>query len=119
MSCAPTFPRPWLAAALTIASMTILMAMQLFTAGARVTDRTIKETAAHDLMRQLMITGETGAGHAGALDWSVSISLPKDGLVVRRVMVRWDNGAGIEASRVEASLDGSSLDGTSPDGAAP
>jgi prepilin-type N-terminal cleavage/methylation domain-containing protein len=90
-------------AALTIASLTILMALQLFTAGARVSDRMIKETAARDLMRQLLASDQTGAGHAGALDWAVSVSLPKDGLVTRQVAVHWASGAGTTATRIEAA----------------
>lgn len=88
-------------AALTIASLTILMAMQLFTLSARVTDRMIKQTAAQDLARRLLATAETGSGKAGALNWEVEVSLPKDGLIVRQLSVRWASGAEIAVAQLE------------------
>ena len=90
-------------AALTIASLTILMAMQLFTLSARVTDRMVKQTAARDLAQRLLATGEAGSGQAGALNWAVAVSLPKDGLILRQVTVRWASGAGIAVERLETA----------------
>ena len=52
-------------AALTIASLAVVAALALFTQSARVNDRLIKETAARDLVRLLLATGDVGRGQAG------------------------------------------------------
>ena len=88
-------------AALTIASLTIVAALTLFTQSARVNDRMIKETAARDLARRLLVTGEVGRGQSGALGWAATLSPPDQGLVLHQVAVTWVGGPQITLSRLE------------------
>lgn len=86
---------------MTIASLTIVAALTLFTQSARVNDRMIKETAARDLARRLLATGEVGRGQAGKLFWAATVSKADQGLVTHQVAVTWMGGPQISASRVE------------------
>lgn len=88
-------------AALTIASLTVVAAFTLFTQSARVNDRMVKETAARDLARRLLATGEVGRGQSGALGWVATLSRPDQGLVLHQVAVTWAGGPQIAASRLE------------------
>lgn len=88
-------------AALTIAAMTIVAALTLFTQSARVNDRMIKETAARDLARTLFATGQVGRGQAGALAWAATLSPPDQGLVLHQVAVTWTGGPQITLTRLE------------------
>ena len=88
-------------AALTIASLTIVAALSLFTQSARVNDRMIKETAARDLARRLVVTEAVGRGQAGALGWVARPSPPDQGLVLHQVAVTWAGGPQITLSRLE------------------
>jgi prepilin-type N-terminal cleavage/methylation domain-containing protein len=89
-------------AALTIASLTVVAALTLFTQSARVNDRMIKETAARDLARKLLATGEVGRGQAGALAWAATVTPPDQGLVLHQVAVTWIGGPQITLTRIEA-----------------
>ena len=88
-------------AALTIASLTVVAALTLFTQSARVNDRMIKETAARDLVRRLLATDEMGRGQTGDLGWVASLSRPAGGLVRHEVAVTWTGGPQISAVRLE------------------
>jgi hypothetical protein len=88
-------------AALTIASLTVVAALTLFTQSARVNDRMIKETAARDLARRLLVTGEVGRGQSGALGWVATLAPPDQGLVLHQVAVTWAGGPQIALSRLE------------------
>ena len=88
-------------AALTIAALTIVAALQLFTQSARVNDRMIKETAARDLARHLLATGEVGRGQAGLLFWVAAQSRPDQGLIIHQVAVTWTGGPQIAVTRIE------------------
>ncbi|MEI6800774.1 MAG: type II secretion system protein [Pseudomonadota bacterium] len=89
-------------AALTIASFAVVAALTLFTQSARVNDRLIKETAARDLVRRLLATGEVGRGQAGDLGWVATLSQPLGGLVRHEVAVTWQGGVQISAVRLDA-----------------
>ena len=89
-------------AALTIASLAVVAALTLFTQSARVNDRLIKETAARDLVRRLLATGEVGRGQAGDLGWVATLSPSSGGLVRREVAVTWTGGPQISAVRLDA-----------------
>ena len=88
-------------ASLTISSLTVVAALALFTQSERVNDRLIKETAARDLVRRLLATGEVGRGQAGALGWVATQSRFDVGLVRHEVAVTWEGGAQITAVRLE------------------
>ena len=88
-------------AALTIASLTVVAALTLFTQSARVNDRMIRETAARDLARRLLVTGEVGRGQSGALGWVATMAAPDQGLVLHQVAVTWAGGPQIAFSRLE------------------
>ena len=88
-------------AALTIASLTVVAALTLFTQSARVNDRLIKETAARDLVRRLLATDAVGQGQAGDLGWVATLSRPEGGLVRHDVAVTWTGGPQISALRLE------------------
>lgn len=88
-------------AALTIASLTVVAAFALFTQSARVNDRMVKETAARDLARRLLATGQVGQGQSGALGWAATISAPEGGLVLHQVAVTWAGGPQIAVQRLE------------------
>jgi len=89
-------------AALTIASLAVVAALTLFTQSARVNDRLIKETAARDLVRRLLATGEVGRGQAGDLGWVATLSQPLGGLVRHEVAVTWQGGVQTSAVRLDA-----------------
>jgi hypothetical protein len=88
-------------AALTIASLTVVAALTLFTQSARINDRMIKETAARDLVRRLLATDEVGRGQAGDLGWVATLSRPEGGLVRHEVAVTWAGGPQISVVRLE------------------
>ncbi len=88
-------------AALTIASLAVVAALALFTQSARVNDRLIKETAARDLVRLLLATGDVGRGQAGDLGWVATRSQPSGGLVRHEVAVTWPGGPQITALRLD------------------
>lgn len=90
-------------AALAIATMAIVMSLQLFNSTARANDRLIRETAARDLGRSLLASGETGEGDRGSLHWRVTLSDPASGLVDRHVEIVWAGGQGIAIDRREAA----------------
>jgi hypothetical protein len=87
---------------MTIASLTVVAALGLFTQSARVNDRMIKETAARDLARRLLASGEVGRGQAGELGWAATLSPPDQGLVLHQVAVTWGSGPQITLTRLEA-----------------
>lgn len=87
---------------MTIASLTVVAALALFTQSARVNDRMVTETAARDLARRLLASGEVGRGQAGALGWAATISPPDQGLVLHQVAVTWAGGPQIAVTRLEA-----------------
>ena len=91
-------------AALTIASMTVMAALTIFTQSARVNDRLIKETAARDLVRLLLATDAVGLGQSGDLAWAATLSPPSGGLVRHEVSVTWTGGPQITAVRLEAMV---------------
>lgn len=86
---------------MTIAAMTVVAALTLFTQSARVNDRMIRETAARDLARTLLATGQVGRGQAGALSWVASLTPPDQGLVLHQVAVTWAGGPQIAQARLE------------------
>jgi prepilin-type N-terminal cleavage/methylation domain-containing protein len=88
-------------AALAIASMAVVMAMQVLLQSARVDARLTHETAARDLTRRLMAEGAVGQGETGVLLWHVALTPQKDGLVLRQVQVSWPGGPVLETDRVE------------------
>lgn len=88
-------------AALSIASLTLMAAMTLFTQLARINDRMVKETAARDLARRLLVSGTLGRGQSGALAWAARRSAPTKGLVVHEVAVTWPGGPQIALARQE------------------
>lgn len=79
----------------------MVAALTLFTQSAGINDRLIKETAARDLARRLLASGQLGRGQAGALGWAASLSPPDQGLVLHRVAVTWPGGPQILLSRQE------------------
>lgn len=81
--------------------MTVVAALTLFTQSARVNDRMIKETAARDLARTLLATGQVGRGQAGALAWAATVSPPDQGVVLRQVTVTWTGGPQIKLIYLE------------------
>ena len=86
---------------MTIASLTVVAALSLFTQSARINDRMVKETAARDLARRLLVTEVVGRGQSGALGWVASLSPPDQGLVLHQVAVTWGGGPQIALSRLE------------------
>lgn len=86
---------------MTIASLTVVAALSLFTQSARINDRMVKETAARDLVRRLLATGEVGRGQSGALAWVANLSRPDAGLVRHEVAVTWAGGPQIAVVRLE------------------
>ena len=81
--------------------MTIVAALALFTQSARVNDRMIKETAARDLARKLLVTGEIGRGQAGALAWAATLMPADHGMMLHQVAVTWIGGPQITLTRLE------------------
>lgn len=89
-------------AALAIASLAVVMAMQVMLQSARVDARLTHETAARDLVRRLLAEGAVGQGEAGVLAWNVALTTPETGLVLRKVQVSWPGGPVLETDRLEA-----------------
>ncbi len=81
--------------------MAIVAALTLFTQSARVNDRMIKETAARDLARKLLVTGEIGRGQVGALAWAATLMPPDHGMMLHEVAVTWIGGPQITLTRLE------------------
>ena len=90
-------------AALAIASLAVVMAMQVLLQSARVDSRLTHETAARDLTRRLLAEAVVGQGEAGVLHWNAALTAPKDGLVLRQVQVGWPGGPVLTAVRVESA----------------
>lgn len=88
-------------AALAIASLALVMSMQLLVQSARVDGRVARETAARDLARRLLAERVEGQGDQGALFWAVTVSPLAPGLVQRQVAVGWPGGPGLTLIRVE------------------
>ena len=88
-------------AALAIASLAVVMAMQVLLQSARVDARLTHETAARDLTRRLMAEEAVGQGEAGVLKWNVALTAPETGMVLRKVQVSWPGGPVLETDRVE------------------
>ena len=82
--------------------MTIVMAFQMFSLSARVSDRVVKQTAARDLARSLLAAQTGGGGRAGSLRWQVSVATAGPGLALRTVTVSWPGGPALVAGRLEA-----------------
>lgn len=89
-------------AALAIASLALVMAMQVMVQSARIDSRLSHETAARDLVRRLLAEGTTGQGSAGVLDWTATLEPLSAHLARRAVTVAWAGGAQLSASRLEA-----------------
>ncbi len=89
-------------AALAIASMALVLSMQLLVQSARVDARLTHETAARDLVRRLMAEGAEGRGAVGVLGWAVVVTPVEPGLVRRVVAVSWPAGPGLIVQRLEA-----------------
>ena len=88
-------------AALAIASLAVVMAMQVLLQSARIDARLTHQTAARDLTRRLLAEGAVGSGEAGVLAWTVAVT-PLDGaLAQRRVQVTWPGGPVMATDRVE------------------
>ncbi len=81
--------------------MAIVTALTLFTQSARVNDRMNKETAARDLARKLLVTGEVGRGQAGALAWAATMIALDHGTIRHVVAVTWIGGPQITLTRLE------------------
>ena len=88
-------------AALAIASLAVVMAMQVLLQSARVDARLTHEMAARDLSRRLMAEAVVGQGEAGVLVWHVALTTRNDGLVLRQVQVSWPGGPVLETDCVE------------------
>ncbi len=90
-------------AALAIASLALIMSMQLLVQSARVDARLQHETAARDLARRLMAEAAVGRGDAGVLSWQATVDPVEQGspLAVRSVAVTWPGGPVIATQRVE------------------
>ena len=88
-------------AALAIARLAVVMAMQVLLQSARVDARLTHETAARDLTRRLMAEAAVGQGEAGVLVWNVDLTPQKDGPLLRQVQVSWPGGPVLETERLE------------------
>ena len=88
-------------AALAIASLAVVMAMQVLLQSARVDARLTHETAARDLTRRLMAEAAVGQGEAGVLVWNVALTPQKDDPLLRQVQVSWPGGPVLETERLE------------------
>jgi hypothetical protein len=85
-----------------IASLSIVMAFQLFVATARVSDHLVKETAARDLGRSLLASLDSGSGQSGMLFWTSAKAEVSPGLALHHVTVRWPGGPDMVFDRYEA-----------------
>jgi prepilin-type N-terminal cleavage/methylation domain-containing protein len=90
-------------AALAIASLVLILAMQVLVQSARLDARLTHETAARDLARRLLAEGVDGRGMAGVLGWQVTSVVAAKGLVLRQVQVSWPGGPELETDRLEAA----------------
>lgn len=90
-------------AALAIASLALILSMQLLVQSARIDARLAHETAAREMTRRLLAEDAQGRGTEGALDWQVTVLPAGPGLVQRQVTVAWPRGQGLVTSRLEAS----------------
>ena len=88
-------------AALAIASLALVMAMQVLVQSARVTTRLTHETAARDLARRLLAEEAMGSGSAGVLTWTATLEPVAAHLSRRALTVAWAGGQ-VTAARLEA-----------------
>ena len=79
-------------AALVIASLALVMAMQVIVQSVRVDNRLTHETAARDLARRLLAEGARGSGSSGGLDWTASTVPLAPHLIRRDLVVGWIGG---------------------------
>lgn len=88
-------------AALVIASLALVMSMQLLVQSGRVDARVTHETAARDLARRLLAEAKLGAGQAGVLAWQATLTPAAPGLGLRQVQVVWPGGRALALERLE------------------
>lgn len=88
-------------AALAIASLALILSMQVMVQSARVDRRLTHETAARDLVRRLLVESAVGQGQAGVLDWQATQAGAGEGLVLREVAVSWPGGPVLVTRRLE------------------
>lgn len=74
-------------AALAIASLCLVMALQVMAQSARATARISQETAARDLAGRLLTEGATGSGRFGLVTWTVAAAPLAPHLLRREVRV--------------------------------
>lgn len=90
-------------AALAIASLALILSMQVLLQSARVDARLTHEAAARDLQRRLLAEGTVGKGAAGVLTWAATLTAyPDVPLALREVSVSWPGGPVLTAERIEA-----------------
>jgi hypothetical protein len=90
-------------AALAIASLALILSMQVLLQSARVDARLTHEVAARDLERRLLAEGTVGRGQAGVLTWSATLTpYPDVPLALREVSVTWPDGPVLTTGRIEA-----------------
>jgi prepilin-type N-terminal cleavage/methylation domain-containing protein len=92
-------------AALTIASLVVVMSFQLLSSTSRISHRVTVETSARDLARTLLAENRTGAGEDGTYRWQATLSPAGAGLNVRQVQVGWKGGGMVTYQRLESAPD--------------
>jgi len=89
-------------AALVIASLALVMAMQVLVQSARVEARLTHESAARDLARRLLAEEALGSGQAGVLDWTATLEPVAPHLARRALVIGWPGGQ-MQAARLEVA----------------
>ncbi len=84
-------------AALAIAALTLVGAMEVMGQGMRVSTRLVNETAARDLVRRVLAEGVAGQGTSGRLGWS---AVQQTGAL--QVVVGWPGGGLAVVEAVDA-----------------
>lgn len=89
-------------AALVIASLALVMAMQVMEQSARVDSRLTHETAARDLARRLLAEEAVGSGEAGVMGWTSTLTPVAPHLIRRSLVIGWAGGQ-LTAARLEVA----------------